>query len=284
MGKIIESEQQLYSFEVELKKEVEEEKKKTSKRKNKETGKMETITSTEKIKVEKDVPYQVIIKKPSRIELEDGDMFYSLQLNKFIKMGMLTKAMLSKQYDDQGGVWSKEERNEYAELVKDVQMTQIEVQKYSVLLDDKKITSKQKARLEKAVQSLAEYKRDLAEFELLRNSVFDHTADVKARNKTILWYILHLAYFMEEGDEDNEFELMFQGKTFEDKYNSYEILEDSNEELYAASIDRLSSIMSIWYVGGGQSQNDFEDALNEMKKTLGEESTEEESVDGEKSS
>ena len=43
----------LYSFSIDIEKEIEENVEKKSKRKNKDTGKMETITSTEKVKVKK---------------------------------------------------------------------------------------------------------------------------------------------------------------------------------------------------------------------------------------
>jgi len=274
--KLIDPKKQLYSFDVEIEKEVEEETEKVSRKKNKETGKMEKITTVEKKTVKKGVPHQIIIKKPSRIDLEDGDMFYSLQLNKFIKMGLLTKAMIAKQYDDQGGVWSEPERKQYAELLTDVQQKQVEVQRYTILSDEKKISKRQKDKLNKAMNELSNLKRALTEFELMRNSVFDHTADVKSRNKTILWYILHLTYFVEGEEDDPDMEPMFEGRTYEDKYESYQEKEDGGDLLYSESIDRISSIMSIWYVGGGQTQDDFQVALDEIQNTLGLEEEEQE--------
>ena len=56
-----------------------------------------TITETRKVKQKKVVteqresvestPVRVVLKRPTRTQLEDGDMFYSIWLNKFIKMG-----------------------------------------------------------------------------------------------------------------------------------------------------------------------------------------------------
>ena len=75
---IINEKNTLYSFPISIEKEIEEEVEKKSKRKNQETGKMEVITSKEMVKVNKEVPFNVHVKKPNRSELEDGDMFYSL--------------------------------------------------------------------------------------------------------------------------------------------------------------------------------------------------------------
>ena len=55
--KLIDPKKQLYSFDVEIEKEVEEETEKVSRKKNKETGKMEKITTVEKKTVKKGVPH-----------------------------------------------------------------------------------------------------------------------------------------------------------------------------------------------------------------------------------
>ena len=110
--------------EIEVEKEVEVEKR----RKNKETKKFEKYTTTETRKVketqvvkeEREVtetkPVKVFLKKPTRSQLEDGDMFYSIWLNKFIKMGLLTRSMLAKQHVDLGGTLNDEEKQRYSQL------------------------------------------------------------------------------------------------------------------------------------------------------------------------
>jgi hypothetical protein len=256
----------LYSFSIDLNKEVEEEVEKKSKRKNKETGKMEVITSKEKVTVKKDVPYKIVIKKPNRSELEEGDMFYSLELNKFIKMGMLTKAMLAKQYGNQGGVWSEKEQKLYSELLYKMHSKQLEVQQFSILGDNGKLSERQQAKLEQAVREMSEIKKDLTEYEMVQNSLFDHTADVKARNRAIMWYILHLTYFVEGDADDAPFENMFEGDSFKEKYESYEQSEEEGDELYQKIIDKVSSIVTIWYVSGTQGQEGLDDIFNEMKQ------------------
>ena len=263
---IINEKNTLYSFPISIEKEIEEEIDKKTKRKNKETGKMEVVTSIEKVKVKKEVVFNIHLKRPNRSELEDGDMFYSLELNKYIKMGLLTKAMLAKQYGNQGGMWSEKEQKMYAELLFKMHKKQIEVQQFSILGDNGKLSARQKEKLENSTREMSETKRELTEYEMIQNSLFDHTADIKARNRAIMWYILHLSYFVEGDSDEAPFESFFEGDDFKAKYESYESKEESSDELFNASIDKLSSIVTIWYISGEQKQEALDGIMKEMNQ------------------
>ena len=101
---------ELYSFTIDQEKEVE----KTHTRKNKKTGEETTVTK----KVTEKVPVQVKIKRPSRRELEDAELEYSVEMSRCVKRGILTKAMLYKKYSDTGGVWTEDEAKDYGRLYK----------------------------------------------------------------------------------------------------------------------------------------------------------------------
>ena len=269
----------LYSFFTNIEKEVEEEIEKKSKRKNKETGKMEVVTSKETITVKKEVPYKIILKKPNRTELEEGDMFYSLELNKFIKMGLMTKAMLAKQYGNQGGVWSEKEQKIYAELLYKMHQKQLEIQEFSILNESGTLSTRQKEKLNEAVKEMSYIKKDLTEYEMVQNSLFDHTADVKARNRAIMWYLLHLSFFIEGEEDDAPTEVMFNGDSFDEKYNDYEMMEEKGDILFNQVIDKLSSVTTIWYVSGNQDPENIEKIFSEMKRDQESEESEEVSED-----
>ncbi|MDB4348502.1 hypothetical protein OAA62_01155 [bacterium] len=257
----------MYSFPISMEKEVEEEIEKTSKRKNKETGKMETIKKKETIVSKKDIPYNVYVKKPNRAELEDGDMFYSLELNKYIKMGLMTKAMLAKQYGNQGGVWSEKEQNIYSDLMFKMHKKQFEVQQFSILEKNKNLSERQSGKLEESIRELAQLKKELTEYEMMQNSLFDHTADVKARNRTIMWYILHLSYFTEGESEKPVYEGVFDGDGFDEKYQNYQDKEESQDEFYKKIVDKISSIVTVWYISGNQDKENIDSLLEEMQTT-----------------
>jgi hypothetical protein len=256
----------LYSFEVKIEKEVEETVEKKKKRKNKETGKMEVVTTTETTKVKKDVPFNVLIKKPTRTQLEDGDMFYSLELNKYIKMGLLTKAMLAKQYGSQGGVWTEKEQGLYADLIYKMHQKQLEIQQFSILGENGKLSARQQEKLQVTTREMASLKKELTEYEMVQNSLFDHTADIKARNRTIMWYILFLTHFSEGEGEDAVIEQMFEGEDYEERFVDYEDKEESDDKLYQRAIDKISSIVTIWYISGHQEKENLEEFMEQMKR------------------
>ena len=95
----------IYQFTVKKEEEVEEES--TVNKKNKETGETEKVTTTKMVK--KEVPYEILIFNPSRRQIEDADMEFSVEMSKCIKKGILTKAMLAKKYSDSGGLLSEDD-------------------------------------------------------------------------------------------------------------------------------------------------------------------------------
>jgi hypothetical protein len=264
-------------IEVEKTVEVEKDVEVNRRRKNKDTGKMESVaviekrkvkekqTSTETRVVNEPINYRIVIRKPTRSQLEDGDMYYSLQLNKFIKKGLMTKAMLAKQYSDLGGTFTKEQQDEYARIYSRYYTRLNEVQRFSVRTEDE-MSESQKKRLEQSVGELAILRKQITEFESSQSMLFEHTADVKSRNRAILWYILHLSYFV-EGDLD-EFELdpMFEGEGFDEKYDVYRTLEENEDPLYIKAVDKISSIVTIWYMSGVQTTEDIDSYLEQVDK------------------
>ena len=257
--------------EIEVEKEVEVEKRK----KNKETGKMEKVLVTETRKVKEKVmevetrevvektPVRVTLRKPTRTQLEDGDMFYSIWLNKYIKMGLLTRAMLAKQHLDVGGSLTEEEKQRYAQLYVRLYEKQQAVQRFG-LKSPQERSNDENERLAKAVEELGVIRKELTDFEAVQASMFDHTADIKARNKTITWYLLHLTNVTEGDSDDDESRPLFAGETYDDKYESYMELDETDDPVYLASIDKLSSLTTIWYMSGVSSQDDFDRLLEEI--------------------
>jgi hypothetical protein len=262
----IDTKKWLYSFSINVEKEVEEQVEKKTKRKNKETGKMETVTSQDTVTVKKEVPFTILVRRPTRSQLEDGDMFYSLELNKFIKMGMLTKAMLAKQYGNQGGLWTEKEQQLYKDLMYKMHLKQLDIQQLSILSDNGKLSTRQKNKLNVYIRELTDIKKELTEYEMIQNSLFDHTADVKARNRTIMWYILHTSRFFEGDAEEPVIEEMFEGTSFEERWESYQDKEESEDEIYMRCIDKISSVLTVWYISGIQEKDGIEEFMEEMKK------------------
>ena len=244
---------ELYSFTLDEEKEVE----KTHTRKNKKTGEETTVTK----KVKETVPVQVRIKRPSRRELEDAELEYSVEMSRCVKRGILTKAMLYKKYSDTGGVWSEDDAKDYGKLYRQIFDIQNE---YARLETVEKKSDKQKERLSELKDSLAETKRQIVEAESAMQSLFDHTADIKAQNRLLLWYTLMLTHT--QGEEDENPDSYFKGETFEEKIEDYYLKEDVSDDFYGALVKKVTTILAFWFFNQASSPDEFNKLIEDVEK------------------
>lgn len=244
---------EIYSFSVDVERDVTESV--TKKRKNKETGKMEEYSVEETKK--KPVPVKIILKEPNRRDLEEADIEYSIEMSKCIKRGILTKAMLAKKYSDTGGLLTEDDAKlltrRYSELG-DLQ------NRYSRLSSKPKKEDKDEKKLSNLLGEMAEKRRDIVDMETSYSSLFNHTADSKAQNKVILWYLVHLSFYQE--DEDLDPKPFFNGEEAQDKIEQYYDIDENGHEIFDLVKDKLLSILSFWYFSANASKEDF-DSLND---------------------
>ena len=92
----------LHTFTINRLAEIEEEK--TEKVKN-EAG--EETTRSYKEKTTKKIPVEIKINQPSRRQMQEADMEFSVEMSRCIRSGILTKAMLLNKYSDTGGLISE---------------------------------------------------------------------------------------------------------------------------------------------------------------------------------
>jgi hypothetical protein len=175
----------------------------------------------------------------------------------------MTKAMLSKQYSDLGGTFTKEQQEYYGEIYAKYYQKLTQVQRFSVKTEDD-LSEEQKSRLESTMGELAILRKQITEYESSQSMLFEHTADVKARNKAIMWYIVNLCHFVEGDEDDFEVEPLFDGANYDQKYDSYRVMEEDEEPLYIKVIDKISSIITIWYMSGVQNAKDIDEYLSEI--------------------
>ena len=248
----------IYQFTVNTEKDVEEEK--TSKRKNKETGEVETVTTTKVVK--KSVPTEVTLYQPSRRQVEDADMEFSIEMSKCIKKGILTKAMLAKKYSDTGGLVSEEDSQRLTRLYKELGETTTSLARFQ---DKKKKSEAEKEKEAELTELFAVYRREIVDLETGYQNLFNHTADTKAQNRAILWYMLNLSFFKTEGESEKPF---FQGESLEEKEDSYYELEESGDELFELSREKIMTFISFWYFSQNPSEEDFKNLEQELEAEL----------------
>ena len=244
---------ELYSFSLDEEKEIE----KSHTRKNKKTGEETKVTK----KVKEKVPVVIRLKRPSRRQLEEAELEYSIEMSRCVKKGILTKAMLFKKYSDTGGVFSEEDAKDYSELYKE----SLDFQNEYIRLDT--VTEKsaeQVERLEKIKNDLADTKRKIIQAESSMHSLFDHTADTKAQNRLLLWYTLMLTHIQRE--EDEEPKPYFEGNEFEEKLENYYAKEEEASDLYIKSIKKITTVLAMWFFNQASDPEEFNKLIEDVEE------------------
>ena len=249
------AQKEIYSFttEVTQSKEVSE----VKREKNKDTGKFEEVTISKK----KDVPvrYRIIIKQPNRRQIEEADMEYSIEMSKCIKKGILTKAMLAKKYSDLGGMMTEDDALELNKNYAKIGELQTE---YKRLVAKSKKSEKDVSEIKSLLLQLTEVRSTIVNLETAYSTLFNHTADTKAQNKAILWYIVNLTHFQEEDAEGDPVHL-FEGVSADDKLEQYYIFdEEGKSDIFNAIKNKLTTFVSYWFFSNQASKEDF-DSLND---------------------
>jgi hypothetical protein len=250
--------------EVELEKEVEVEKT----RKNEE-GKTEKYKDIEKkIVKEKQIvkekrlqkenkEHVFVIKQPTRRQMEEADMEFSIQMSKCVKDGILTKAMLLNKYSDTGGLMSESEAKDLAKLYGRLGELQTEFTSWK-MTDKKKFTEKQ----QKVVEDMAALRREIAQTETNFAALLNHTADHKAQTRVVTWYLLSLSHI----EKDGEIVPYFEGDDFNAKEEYMFKLEEEEDNLFAAVYQKLTAFISFWYFSVSAEKEDFESLEEDIDK------------------
>lgn len=228
---------ELFSYTVNIPKEVE----KTETKEENGT----TITVTKKVTEE--TPVRVIIKQPSKKNIEDGGLQFSVEMSNCIKKGILTKGMLMKKYKDTGGSFSEEDQKELDKLAIIINAKSDE---YRATTEDQ--AEKRKAILEEVIAA----RRRSIELQTAHDALFANTADMIARNNSIRWYCLYMTYIQDS--PNGEIKPMFPGSTLEEKIAALEKMDEDQDELYVRAYNKLSLFMSFWYMGTNVTKEDLE--------------------------
>jgi hypothetical protein len=231
---------ELFSFNITVNKEVEKTETKE------ENG--QTITVTQKVK--EDVPVRIIIKQPSRKNMEDADLQYSIELSNCVKKGVLTKGMLTKKYSDTGGSLSEEDAIELTKL-------------YSLVInwqnDLTRLSSKTEVNKDaetELIDKILAAKSRIIQVESENQTLFNNTADNIAQNNVIRWFCLHMAHtqVMPSGN----IEPMFKGLSTEDKINQLYLMDEQEDPIYKKAYHKLATFISFWYFSKNAKKEDFE--------------------------
>ena len=233
--------------------------------------------------IKKETPVKCAIKKPTRGTYEEGELFYSVELSKYIQAGMLTKTLLAKRFANDGGALSDHEQNHYSEVYSLLHTKEQEIQRAQL---DTASVKKRAKKLQRLLLEVTSLRQQLVEFESSQSALFDQTAEHKARNKAILWWVLNLSYIKDEENSEGKegeknFRELFPGETTKDKLEAYDVYEEEEEFQEGASqghislaLKKFAYFISFWYSGQAVDKDGFkaaEDLLQEVDFFQGDE-------------
>ena len=223
------------------------------------------VTKKEKKVVEK----KFGIFSPKRSMLEEGEMYYAARVSENIKAGILPTSILIRKFDSDGGFLSDGElkyqnslKTQTFDLNRRIIETSSDIEKLKAELEKEKSDEKQKEKEDKdeilntLLDDFYDVQEELIKIQQTVDSFFEQSAEIKARNKTIIWWVLNLSYDLNNDKE----EFFFKGKTVEEKLNSLDELEESEEEFIGYLIKKFSYLISYWYSSKISKKEQFEDA------------------------
>jgi hypothetical protein len=196
------------------------------------------------------------IAKPSRRQKEDGEVFFAAQTSKFVKAGILPKAAWSTVISNGGGSISDQEREVYGNLLISLRDKSFELQKLLVKKESNLDDAEAEKKIDELTIELSDIKNELQAFENSQASIFENTAEAKARNKTIMWWVCKLAKQVKNGVAED----ILKGSDYDEKLDYYDSLEDDEEKnesiLYV--LRRLTYLITLWFLGRISTEKDFE--------------------------
>jgi hypothetical protein len=228
----------------------------------------EEVKVTSKVKTT--IPVKLAIKKPTRSLFDEAELFYGVRLSEGIKAGLLTRALLAKRFNNDGGVLSDEEQKEYNDLYLQFFNLQTEFQRLSIK-EEAIRTEEEKKQIQNVIEKMNLSRERLQRYEMAQANLFEQTAENRARNKTIMWWVLQLSLIQ---GEDKKFKELFQDGTYEDKLKRYDEIEESESGVEKIAIQKLLYLISFWYIGRAASQEEFEKLLNNLQSSETKESKE----------
>ncbi len=205
-------------------------------------------------KITEKIPYSYGILKPSRRLRDDCDEFRVIQESRYIQMGVLTYEQLIKRIMNDNGLISEPEKKERIELLEKFIKLQSD---YSELYNIKEIdrTDEQKKKMTESEEELGKIVTRIQEIDNVGSGIFEKSAEGLSRNKAILYMTL---FSLVKVLEEDKFELIFKGKTFDDKLSEYDALEERENDYEYELVKKAMLVTGANFLGKAATKEDFD--------------------------
>lgn len=233
----------LYTFEVSREEEVDEVVETTN-----EAGAVVKTTT----KVKKQVPKSFAIKKPNRALTDEAELFYGVNLANSISAGMMSAKVLERRLKAAGGIFSDEQLKDREETTQKFFALQKEL---AQLAEDK--TKADSPKFTDKFKEFVQLRQKLQQFQLEEQDYYEHTAEARARNKTMGWWVLNLAY-------DGEKPFFGEGN-YETRMKVYDSISEGDDEFLKKVVQKFFYLVSFWSSGKASTKEEFDVVFNSLK-------------------
>lgn len=204
-------------------------------------------------KVNKPIVKTYLVSKPTISINQEAELYYESVVSECMKRGIMSQLQMRKRFLNDGGILSDEQKKQYNDLWDKLFQLKAEFNKLNEKPDEnkEKISSISNETTNTLIQ--------LQDFEEKNGgSIYDHTAENIARNRTAMWLSLHLAY--QELDK-NKYQPFFGAGKYEDKLKKYEEMEKNEVPEEYELIKKFLLVTSLYYFGKAEKQEDFDEIL-----------------------
>jgi hypothetical protein len=183
---------------------------------------------------------------------EDGELFFASETSRYAKAGVLPKAAWNTILANGGGTISDDQREHYGKLLIEFRDKSYDLQALLIKTDGNR-TDEDKKKLNELTASLDQIRQDIQSFENAQVNIFENTAESKARNRAILWWVTNLAFQQVDGN----FVPFFTAPTFEEKLDQYDEIEQSENSFSLDVLRRITYLITLWFLGRAETTEDF---------------------------
>jgi hypothetical protein len=209
----------------------------------------EQVTTVKKVK--KEIPYTFFIRKPNRALSDDAALFYSVSVSQGIKAGLMTIPQLEKRNANDGGLLSEDQQKQFSKLAEEFYALEKDLQKLEIKTE---LSEDEKTAKSDTIKKLADCRLKLNDYESLRATAYENTAEYRARNQTIVWWLLNLSYKEENGKEEPFFGV---GK-HEEKLTKYDEVVDSEDDFLNKVLGKFLTYVGLWATNRASTPEEFE--------------------------
>lgn len=195
-------------------------------------------------------PLKVILKSPSRQDLEEAKIIYNATFGNCVRRGILPRALMEKLYQNENGLLSEPEKVRY-EIAAN-RMVEIR-DEYKAINDKEEKDDFDTKQIDDLISEFSHIEQEFNTLDTLRNDAFKNTAEIVAQEKQILWLTMFLTY-IEVNGKTVPFVL---GETLDKRLDACDAIIDntstdeakSKSKLYKAIVNKAGIFVGAWAMG-----------------------------------